>query len=127
MIRSRPRSILHRVAALATLLALLAMSALPPGVMPGRTEAGLVTLVLCTPDGPREMQVDFGPTGETPDPSRDCPFAVVHGAVILPDAPAALGPPVTLAHLEVESPRSQPTRTVLLHNPPARGPPLRNG
>lgn len=66
------------------LLPFLALSALPSGVMPGRSGDGTLTLVLCTADGPRAMTVDLG-TGENRTAPAGCPWALVPVALPLPD------------------------------------------
>ena len=87
------------------LLPFLALSSLPSGVMPGRSVAGSLTLVLCTADGPREMTVDLG--GDHPGAAQQgCPWALAHVALVLPDAAPTARPVVVLPRDVV---RVQPT------------------
>lgn len=90
---------LHRFAFLAMLLPFVLLSALPAGFMPGRSDSGTLTLVLCTADGPQEMTIDLG-TGQTPPDTKACPWAIAHAAVALPGGPATLAAPTTLVRVE---------------------------
>ena len=97
--------LLRRIAWLAMLLPLVALSAVPSGMMPGKTDGGTLTLILCTAAGPREMTVDLG-TGQPPPAKQGCPWALVQVALMLPEQAAQAAP---LAVLPQRYVRIQPT------------------
>ncbi|PZR00735.1 MAG: hypothetical protein DI533_09420 [Cereibacter sphaeroides] len=89
MMRLRgPLSIIRCVALLAMLLPFMAVSALPQGFMPGRTESGLVTVVICTSDGPQEMLLDLGDPQPQPMAEKTCAWALAQAAATLAELPA---------------------------------------
>jgi hypothetical protein len=113
----------RRIFLLAMLLPFLLLQTLPSGVMPGRSENGGLTLVICTGDGQKEISLDSG-TGDAPAPAKDCPWAVLHAAVLLPDmvatdasaVPVSAAEPAPMALLRADHGAA--------HLPPARAPPL---
>lgn len=117
-------TVLHRFAVLAILLPFLAGQVLPAGVMPGRSDDGSLTLVLCTPDGPQEIEVNLGTDGTAPsaEPAA-CPWAVLHAMVLQPDATPGPAAPVHLTAVNHVSPNSAAAPAMPLAGPFARAPP----
>jgi hypothetical protein len=119
------RTVLRRIAVLATLLTFMAGQVLPAGVMPDRSEDGTLTLVLCTPQGPQEIQVNLGPGGDKPrSETAACPWAMLHAVALLPDASPRLAAPVILEASGYTSPTEPVAPHLPLIGPFARAPPL---
>lgn len=123
-------SLRHRLRTLALwamLSPFLMLSLLSPAVMPAQAADGTFTLVLCTGDGPVEMQLDLAtgqPVHKSPsDRSDRCAWACARMA-IAPDAPPVL--PVLLGRVTRADPPPVSTRLALSRAtglPPSTGPP----
>lgn len=88
---------LRRIALLVMLLPFVIASSVPSGFMPHRSDAGAMTLVLCTADGPQEMTLDLGHPEPRGAEHKSCPWALTQSAIALPGATVVLAPPVALA------------------------------
>jgi hypothetical protein len=110
---------------LAMLIPFLAMQVTAAGVMPGRSVAGTLTLVLCTPNGPLEMQVDTGGnSGKAPTQKAACPWALLHAPAVLPHAMPAIAAPVIVTAGRFVSVQCLNVTLLRRKGPPARAPPL---
>jgi hypothetical protein len=119
------RTVLQRLAVLAMLLPFLAGQVLPAGVMPGRPDDGILTLVLCTPNGPQEIQVDLGSGDDAPRPeTAACPWAMLHAVVLLPEVWPGLAVPVILSAGNFQPPTDTGAPVLSQVGPFARAPPL---
>ena len=121
------RAIRRVMLRLPVLMALVALFAVPPGVMPGTAADGQLQMVICSGAGPVAMMLDPA-TGEmkpaAPDPARTgCDWGM---ALAVTDLPT----PVALPQHAFASRRAAPQRAAMLWRPAhdprgiwARGPP----
>lgn len=105
----------------------LMLSLLSPAVMPAQAADGTFTLVLCTGDGPVEMQIDLAtgqPVHKSPaDRSDRCAWACGQMAMVQNAAPAL---PLLVGRVSRADPPPASTRLILARAtglPPSTGPP----
>jgi hypothetical protein len=105
------------------------MSLLPFGLMPAPSDHGLVTFVICTPDGAVTMVV---PADQAPPPAEDdrshdapaaCPFSLHAAPAVLPPA-AQVSEAVTYRVPPPAITPELPEHLDLIVNPQPRGPPI---
>ena len=111
------------------LLPFVLMSLLPFGLMPAPSDHGLVTFVICTPDGAVTMVV---PADQAPPPAEDdrshdapaaCPFSLHAAPAVLPPA-AQVSEAVTYRVPPPAITPELPEHLDLIVNPQPRGPPI---
>lgn len=125
--RRAPSGIQNRLLLAAVMAVLTAAALLPPGWMPHRSSAETLTLVLCTPDGPQEVQMPLsGGTAPSEGQSspQSCVWALAQALALVPDLPVIPAVPEVIAPASADTawhdlvPSAPPRRSV------ARGPPL---
>lgn len=124
------RKFLRGLALVAMLVPFLMVALVARGVMPGRSAAGGLTVVLCTSDGPvsHRLAADGGaapPVGDGAD--HPCAHALAHAAFTLPAAIVAPSRPVKgvarlgRAEAVAGAPKAAPRGPGMVRGPPRAG------
>ncbi|MFN4202212.1 MAG: hypothetical protein ACK4GM_04060 [Tabrizicola sp.] len=126
---SRPQTALRAWALRALLLPFFLLCLLPPGVMPGRDAAGVLTLTLCGDAGAGEVIIDLAtgqPVEKAPSDDGDrCAWACGQWAAADLASPF-LPLPLRDACRETPRPAAFVLRAAAITGlPPATGPPLK--
>lgn len=125
--RRAPSGILNRLLLAAMMAVMTAAALLPAGWMPHRSSAETLTLVLCTPDGPQEVQMPLsGDTAPSDDQSspQTCVWALAQALALVPDLPVIPAAPEVIAPASTDTAWHDLVPNAPPRSPVARGPPL---
>lgn len=126
-LRQSPPDLLNRLLLAAMVAMMTAAALLPAGWMPHRSSAEMLTLVLCTPDGPEEVQMPLsGDTAPSEDQSapQTCVWALAQALALVPDLPAVPAAPEVIAPPSTDTAWHDLVPNAPPETPTARGPPF---